>query len=386
MPKWVWNVLRVVVSLGILAFILSRIPWADHEWTVVSRTQAGDGQESIQLRDARTGAEKVLEKVHHFNTAVGETWTEPGFLTVCKDIHLPWLLAALAVFWMAPALQAIRWRRLLHVQDVHLSIAKVLRLMWVGLFFNLFLLGAVGGDLVKAYYVSHHSPKTRAESIITVLVDRIIGLLGLVWLSMVAMLVCLVSGYRIEGGLPWLWLTPGAVVLFGGVIFYSDTLRNVLGVNWLIGRLPQGLRQVVLRLDRAVNLYRHHKALVGEAFIWTFLSHLCLLLTILLILRSLGLPASSLGTVIICTPLILVATGIIPSIGGLGIQEYGFVLFFGPLVAATGRDPMAVALAASLAYRLVTILASLPGALVLMLGAHLPSRSQMQAEMQQAAN
>jgi len=382
LPKWVWNLLRVAVSLGILAFIVWRIPWADRDWTVVARSPAGDGLETVVLRDPAGGAEKTLQQVRQFNAPVGGTWTEPGFLTVCKDIRVPWLLAGLGIFWLAPALQAIRWRRLLSAQDVHLSIPKVLQLMWVGLFFNLFLLGAVGGDLVKAYYVSHHSPNARAESVITVLVDRVIGLLGLVWLSAAAMLVCLIGRYPIQ--LPWAWLTPGAVVLLAAAGFYSHRIRSRLGLNRLILRLPE--THVVRRLDRAVYLYRGRKGLIGEAFGWTFLSHVCLLLTIFLILRSLGLSADVLGTVIICAPLILVATGIIPSIGGLGVQEYGFVLFFGPLAAASGRDPMAVALAASLAYRLVTIASSLPGAAVLMLGSHLPSRSRMRAEMRQAAS
>jgi hypothetical protein len=48
-----------------------------------------------------------------------------------------------------------------------------------------------------------------------------------------------------------------------------------------------------------------------------------------------------------------------------------------------GADGTAVALAGSLVYRLVNILWSLPGAAVMMFGSHMPSRAEMQREMEQ---
>jgi uncharacterized membrane protein YbhN (UPF0104 family) len=184
-------------------------------------------------------------------------------------------------------------------------------------------------------------------------------------------------GGELRGGLPWLWLTPGVVVLVFGGVFFSAPLRNLLGINKLIGRL--GENHMVRRLDRAVTLYRHHKLLILEAFGWTLASHVCLIATIYFILRAFGIDA--LPAVVIFTPLILVATGLIPAIGGLGVQEYGFVLFF---AALAGADGLTVALAASLIYRLINILWSLPGAAVMMLGTHLPSRAEMEREMEQS--
>ena len=49
-------------------------------------------------------------------------------------------------------LQTERWRRLLRVQEINLGWWRTLRVYLIGAFFNLFLLGATGGDIVKIYY------------------------------------------------------------------------------------------------------------------------------------------------------------------------------------------------------------------------------------------
>ena len=43
-------------------------------------------------------------------------------------------------------------------------------------FFNAFLLGSTGGDLLKAYYAARETHHKKTEAVVTVFVDRIIGL------------------------------------------------------------------------------------------------------------------------------------------------------------------------------------------------------------------
>jgi len=60
-----------------------------------------------------------------------------------------------------------------------------LRLSFVGTFFNLVIPGAVGGDLVKAAYLARMNlPRTQA--IATLLIDRVVGLVGLFYLAAIA--------------------------------------------------------------------------------------------------------------------------------------------------------------------------------------------------------
>lgn len=78
---------------------------------------------------------------------------------------------------------SIRWLWLLR-QSPDLSALTVLqsaRLTWIGLFFNSFLPGAVTGDLIKLLYAKDIAPKLSKTFLVTsVLVDRILGLIGLI--------------------------------------------------------------------------------------------------------------------------------------------------------------------------------------------------------------
>jgi hypothetical protein len=56
-------------------------------------------------------------------------------------------------------------------------------------FFNSFLLGSVGGDVLKAYYVARETHHKKTEAIITVVVDRIIGLFSMLILACIMMLL-----------------------------------------------------------------------------------------------------------------------------------------------------------------------------------------------------
>ncbi len=338
--------------------------------------------------DGRTGPGVVVradggERFYRDDQLVridGQPLIKLGLLTVLRSIHWPTLIAALALFGGTPLFAGLRWRGLLEVQQVRLSAATALKLTWIGLFFNQFMIGTVGGDLVKAYYVTRHTDTAKAESVLTILIDRIIGMLGLLWLSGAGILIWLAvrpGGQGLPHGLPWAWVIGiVAVLLLGACTFFNEGLRRRLGIAARLGRLPDS--HLVRRLDRAVRLYWHHKPTVLRAFGWTLLSHVCLLGATYLVARSLGMYADVttagglLHTFTVAT-IIFVGAGLIPSLAGLGPLEGGFVLFF----SAKGIGAQAQALMLALSYRVQILLWSLPGAAMLAVGSHLPSRAEM---------
>src|SRR5262249_43945268 len=94
----------------------------------------------------------------------------------------PALLAMnLAVFALAVALAALRWRILLRAAGVELSAARALQLQDVGMFFNVAVPGNIGGDIVKSIYVARAVPSdARTAVFLVAVVDRAIALAGLV--------------------------------------------------------------------------------------------------------------------------------------------------------------------------------------------------------------
>ena len=64
-----------------------------------------------------------------------------------------------------------------------MSFPRTMNLYFIGQFFNAFMLGAVGGDLVKAVIVIKEFPHKKTEAVTTIFIDRMIGLLSLVALA-----------------------------------------------------------------------------------------------------------------------------------------------------------------------------------------------------------
>src|SRR3712207_3325931 len=62
-----------------------------------------------------------------------------------------WIGAAILVYLVVEIAAALRWHVLLKVQDIHLSLPRVAGLFTIGFFFNQFLPGGAGGDIVKSY-------------------------------------------------------------------------------------------------------------------------------------------------------------------------------------------------------------------------------------------
>src|SRR4051812_45386147 len=98
-----------------------------------------------------------------------------------------WLLLASFFFGLTYLLAALRWWLLLRVQDIHLPLRVVGALTLIGQFFNTFMLGSVGGDLMRAIYVQRYAPGRRTHATLSVVMDRVLGLSVLLCGSLLAL-------------------------------------------------------------------------------------------------------------------------------------------------------------------------------------------------------
>ncbi len=91
-----------------------------------------------------------------------------------------WLFC-LILLVLQDMISAVRWKWLLKVNsDAKFPFLALIRVTWIGLFFNSFLPGAVTGDFIKLLYVRDLDPKISKTYLVTsVLMDRILGLMGL---------------------------------------------------------------------------------------------------------------------------------------------------------------------------------------------------------------
>src|SRR5947209_9430677 len=115
--------------------------------------------------------------------------------------RVQWLLAGIVAYLIVEAAAAFRWQMLLKVQGIRLTVPRLSGLFLIGMFYNQFLPGGTGGDIIKSYLLLKETPDHKAGALLAVVFDRFIGLVALV-----AITVTLVS-MRFD----LLWRTPVTV-------------------------------------------------------------------------------------------------------------------------------------------------------------------------------
>jgi uncharacterized membrane protein YbhN (UPF0104 family) len=249
-----------------------------------------------------------------------------------RHANLGWLLAGVAAYGLVEVISAIRWQWLLGVQGIRLSWTRISLLTLVGVFFNYFIPGGTGGDVVKIFYLLKETPGQRTGAVLSVLVDRIIGLLGL----------ALFAGVIIS--LRWSWLAgspetaryvwPAIIILFfsaGGVHFAWIVSRHGL-IHKLPARLPG--RDKLAELALAFTLYGRAWRASLAALAISILAHIGYFTVFYCAAQAFQQEGTRLPSFTdLCTimPVVNVLAAMPVSLGGLGVREGLFQIFLSRL-------------------------------------------------------
>ncbi|NJN17839.1 MAG: flippase-like domain-containing protein [Oscillochloris sp.] len=86
-----------------------------------------------------------------------------------------WIIAGVLINVLGIVCAAWRWHVVLRAMGTVLSLVRVVRLVIIGAFFNMFLPSSVGGDVMKMVLVAP-TMERRELAVASVLMDRVIGL------------------------------------------------------------------------------------------------------------------------------------------------------------------------------------------------------------------
>ncbi|UCC61414.1 MAG: flippase-like domain-containing protein [Anaerolineae bacterium] len=103
-----------------------------------------------------------------------------------QAVHLGWLGLAFALCVLGTALRAYRWQALLLGLKLQVPTRRLIKLYFVGTFFNTFLPSGFGGDVVRVLELTQDSRRAH-EATGTVLVDRLTGILVLLAMALLAL-------------------------------------------------------------------------------------------------------------------------------------------------------------------------------------------------------
>ena len=285
--------------------------------------------------------------------------------------------AALGIFIISQVIIGLRWWLLLRSQHIFIDFWAAVRLYFLGWFYNNFMPGSVGGDLLRAWYVTKHTPK-KFEAVLSVFVDRVIGLLSTLAIAIFFYLLFLRGrgavitssgrGAFLESVVQYkgivLWVFAAIVVIFC-VLLLRKTSRSILARAWLYIRAST-IRMIV-KLKDAIVIYCSKPGTILVVFALTVFLQLLTITGFWFLGVNLGIEASIKYYYVFFT--LTWVLGAVPvSIGGAVVVE---VLLASMLInfAGVGEEP---ASALALCQRAVWMLASLPGAAIHLIGAHLP--------------
>lgn len=306
MKKIVLNVIRVAVSVGLLVYL-------------------------VHLADL----DKIFETL--------------------KNVDLRFFGLALLIFMIGLLVLTRRWQILLNQVQILLKFTRLMNFYFIGYFFNNFLPTSIGGDVSRAYYVAKASGK-KAHSIGTILLDRMMGMLATLTLAAASMFW--VIQYFHTSRIIVLTILLFAIVIFVLLnLLIPSTFEFTSRILKKISIFQIGDR--IQKVLATIHEYRENKKVILQAFVFSLVSQVILILMNYVLAQALNLHQVSLGFLFIVIPVTFIM-GLFPSVNGLGVRDTGYVL----LLTRVGLSP-AEALSLSLLNTLVPVIMSLYGGLLL---------------------
>lgn len=234
----------------------------------------------------------------------------------------------------------VRWHLLLRGQGLKITLLEALKLTMIGTFFNTALPGAVSGDVVKGYYVVRQQPdgRGRIKAFTTLLIDRILGLSGLIFVSFFAMLLNLGTARSTAelrslcGFITLLWI--GVIVFFSLMLVRSRRLKKFPD---FLRKLPAG--EYLAKLFEAVKTYENCSLYIFKGLAISIAIWITIVGAIILLGRALGgFEHVTAGTYYFLAPFGLLVTAIPIAPAGLGTGHAAFLYLFSRVGANGGAD------------------------------------------------
>jgi len=265
-----------------------------------------------------------------------------------SHVSLPLLAAGTVALLATSPFGALRWHIVLSAETNSPGPWTLLKIVFVGLFFNQVLPSGVGGDAVRAWRC-HRLGIGIAAAIRSLVLDRVSGYFVLVLLF--------------AAGLPvLLHILPDAPQRYGVALLLGAALCGLLGL-FLIDFLPRQLLRFRLFAELAA-LSREGRRLFAQparsgAVLGLGVATVGLsIVALMLVAGSVGVDLPFSSWVVIVPPVTLIQ--LVPvSLAGWGVRELGFVV-----VLAGFGIPAEAALAASLLVGLCMVIIGLPGGLL----------------------
>jgi len=246
-----------------------------------------------------------------------------NFVSILKTVDLNYIYFALAAFVFINFIILLRWYVLIKALDLEVRFSSATYCFLIGLFFNLFLPGSTGGDIVRTIGLFKDTSE-KPKVVATVLLDRLSGFTAIV----IVALISFIFAYKtIQDNSLLIFIVVLFFVLGGILSFLFNEKLYSFGCR-IFNRWPK-VKEQLMRLHYAIALLKKKRWGIILPILISCCTQGILAFIFYLVARSLHQDAPMIYFLIF-VPLICVISSF-PSIAGLGVRDAGSAYLFGKI-------------------------------------------------------
>lgn len=231
----------------------------------------------------------------------------------------------------------LRWRILLWDRDMKVPFFKLLKIYFIGMFFNIFFPTGYGGDAVRGYKL-YKLTSAMSDSVSSVVMDRLVGFSALISISIIS----LVLSFDFINAKICFSVFGVAVLFFSGVwFFFSGYIVRCVGFILKLFKLERYMDELT-RFHETILSYKDSKMVLLSIFIISIFAHSIMILSVYLFSLSIGVQIPVLYFFLF-VPVINIVTLAPVSVSGIGVREAGFIYFFS-MVLVSASDSFLMSL------------------------------------------
>ncbi len=216
-----------------------------------------------------------------------------------------------------------RWRMLIQAAGINIPFRKLASSFCGGIFFSIFLPSTIGGDLVRTADLAAQTQKTR-QVVATVFLDRLSGYIGLVLVVLPAIIL---GGSLIADKV--VYISAAAITMLLALILVILFNKSIYDkINFFLSLPGSGrIKEMIRDMHREVHVFRGHKKMILVNLTLSFIIQMIFPLGVYFTGISLGLDINPFYFFIFI-PIISAITLLPVSLGGLGLREGLYVVYF----------------------------------------------------------
>lgn len=283
-----------------------------------------------------------------------------NFINSVKHANYFYIFIAFIIVTFSRLLMAYKWNILLKVKGINLSLFEVTKIYYISNFLGLYLPPTIGGDIVRAYYITKKKYQI-SDIISSIVVERIIGLLVLLLFAVIGgvFFYLFFGDFRFDIKNILILFIVIFFIIF--TFFYVSLDKNISNKilnrcdkfisDTIAGRLIHKLKKMYV----SYLLYKNAKIALFIFFLLTSLEVFSYILRSYVVAQALNveIPFIYLFSFV---PIIMALIRLPISLNGFGINEGGFV-FFLSLIGISKTTGFSV----GLIDHLIVLIAILPG-------------------------